>query len=224
MGYVEQTLTAEERILYRAKLSWIAFFWNTPFFLLAAIVAFAMGNEIFGGIFIAITLLDVIFGLIAYFTSEFSLTNKRVILKQFTTSVKLSLIEVEEFGVNQGILGKILDNGNILVSGTGGTRKTFVRISAPLEFHKRVHKQIEIAQESKSMKTAKVTGEATECPQCGKTNRRTANFCGSCGADMQSAREAAQGLTSLPCPKCSAENNPEAKFCQGCGSPLSPAK
>ena len=86
------------------------------------------------------------------------------------------------------------------------------------------HKQIEIAQGLESGKIAKVAGEVIECPQCGKTNPRTANFCGSCGADMQSVQEAAQSPTSLPCPKCRAENSPDAKFCQSCGNSLSPAK
>ncbi len=75
-----------------------------------------------------------------------------------------------------------------------------------------------------SGKVAEATGELTKCSQCGETNPSTAKFCTSCGADLESAREVVQGITSLRCPKCSTENSPDAKFCQNCGAPLSETK
>jgi len=52
-------------------------------------------------------------------------------------------------GVNQGILGKALDYGTIVVSGTGGTKEPFKNIAQPFEFRKQVQEQIAVTQDVK---------------------------------------------------------------------------
>lgn len=74
------------------------------------------------------------------FTSEFAITNKRIIIKVGLISrrtLEMNLNKIESVNVDQGILGRILGYGTIVVIGTGGTREPFASISNPIEFRKR---------------------------------------------------------------------------------------
>ena len=98
-----------------------------------------------GYIFTSPTLLSAISAVITYLTTEFALTNKRIIAKSGLVrrrSVELLLPKVESIGVDQPILGRILDYGTITVTGTGGTKEPFGTIAEPMELRKRVNAQI----------------------------------------------------------------------------------
>ena len=74
-------------------------------------------------------------------SSEFAVTNKRVLIKVGLIrrhSLELLLQKVEGIGVDQTLTGRILGYGTITVTGTGGTRESFQRISRPLEFRRQV--------------------------------------------------------------------------------------
>jgi uncharacterized membrane protein YdbT with pleckstrin-like domain len=84
--------------------------------------------------------------LIAYATSEFAVTNKRILFKIGfirRNSLEIFLRKIEAINVRQGIIGRILGYGTITVTGTGGTHQPFHKISSPLKFRKRAHEQIE---------------------------------------------------------------------------------
>lgn len=77
--------------------------------------------------------------LIAKYTDEFAITNKRVIVKTGLISrrtLEMNLSKIESVNVDQGILGRILGYGTIRIIGTGGTREAFPNIIKPLEFRK----------------------------------------------------------------------------------------
>jgi uncharacterized membrane protein YdbT with pleckstrin-like domain len=151
MGYIEQNLMVGEKVSYRAKLHWVVFLW-AAIFLFIAIIGFASGSGAVGGLFIFLAALTGFFSFINYSTSEFGVTNKRVLVKVGWIrrhSLETLLTKVEGIGVNQGILGRILGYGTIVVTGTGGTKEPFHKIDAPLEFRKRVQEQIAAVQESK---------------------------------------------------------------------------
>src|SRR5579885_515875 len=112
-SYVNSNLIKDERVVYEAGLHWINFISLRALFTL----------------FIA--------PLIDRLTSEFVITNRRIVIKQGLVSrrtLELNLSKVESVNVDQGILGRILDYGTITVIGTGGTRESFADIAAPLEF------------------------------------------------------------------------------------------
>ena len=239
MGFIQDNLTPDERIVYQTKIHWNTVFPGLIIWTVSCLIAFAWGAPTFLRVFFIIFfIMSLCDALISYPLSEFAVTNRRVLIKadflresglsqgqpSLFTESKLLLTNIDRVEAKQSILGQIFNYGTIVIMRRGGTKISVWGILAPLEFRNKIQEQIEIAQESKSGRIAKVAGEVIECPQCGKTNPRTANFCGSCGADMQSVQEAAQSPTSLPCPKCRAENSPDAKFCQSCGSSLSPAK
>ena len=74
-------------------------------------------------------------------SSEFAITNKRVLIKVGLIrrhSLELLLQKVEGIGVDQGILARILGYGTITISGVGGTKEAFRVISNPLEFRRQV--------------------------------------------------------------------------------------
>ncbi len=114
-AYVEGNLVRGEAIAYEAKLHWIVFL--TLRSLLTLFIA----------------------PMIERWTSEFAITNKRVIIKVGLVSrrtVEMNLSKVESVNVDQSILGRILGYGSIMVIGTGGTREGFKNIAKPLLFRK----------------------------------------------------------------------------------------
>ena len=151
MGYIEKNLMAGEKVIYRTKLHWVIFLWSV-IFVIIGIVGFASRSGAVGGLFILFAALTGISSYINYSTSEFGVTNKRVLVKVGWIrrhSLETLLTKVEGIGVDQGILGRILGYGTIVVTGTGGTKEPFHKIDAPLKFRKLVQEQIASVQESK---------------------------------------------------------------------------
>jgi uncharacterized membrane protein YdbT with pleckstrin-like domain len=73
--------------------------------------------------------------------SEYAVTNKRVIMKSGvlnTRSLELLLGKVEGITVNQGLGGKLLGYGQIVITGTGGTKELFSGIQSPFDFRRAV--------------------------------------------------------------------------------------
>ncbi len=146
MGFVERNLLPNEQVTYRATLHWIMYL--VPVMVLLAAVAVALTvNGIAGLVVGALGLLLLIPPWIKSSSSEFAITNKRVVIKVGLIrrhSLELLLQKVEGIGVDQGIIGRILGYGTITVSGVGGTKEAFQRISNPLEFRRQV--QASLAQ------------------------------------------------------------------------------
>ena len=74
-------------------------------------------------------------------SSDFAVTNKRVMMKTgvfSTRSIELLLSKIEAITVEQSLGGRILGYGDIVVTGSGGTKETFPRIQSPLEFRRAV--------------------------------------------------------------------------------------
>ena len=83
-----------------------------------------------------------------YATSDFIVTNRRVILQEgfFTrhgTQTRLSAIA--EIQVTQSLLGRLMDYGSITVNSFGGGGEVFDLISAPYIFQKQVSEKTESA-------------------------------------------------------------------------------
>lgn len=145
MGYIDQNLMSGENVIHRTKIHWVIFLWPA-IFLLIAMIGFASKSGTVGGIFIVLAILTGLRSVITYSTSEFGVTNKRILIKVGfirRNSLEILLTKVEGIQVNQGILGRILDYGTIVVTGTGGSKQPFHKISTPLEFRKKSQEQIE---------------------------------------------------------------------------------
>jgi uncharacterized membrane protein YdbT with pleckstrin-like domain len=81
----------------------------------------------------------LIWAWIRYTTTEFAVTDKRIIAKTGLISrstVELFLDKVEALHVDQSVPGRLLDFGTITIRGTGTTLEPIRDISAPLELRK----------------------------------------------------------------------------------------
>ena len=114
-SYVQNNLITGEQVVYEARLHWIIFYSLRSLLTL------------------------VILPLIDRWTSEFAITNKRVIMKVGLIrrkALEMNLSKIESVNVDQTIMGRILGYGTITIIGTGGTRESFHRISKPMEFRR----------------------------------------------------------------------------------------
>jgi uncharacterized membrane protein YdbT with pleckstrin-like domain len=153
MSFIQKNLMNGENLVYSAKLHWVVFL-PPILFLIMALAIFTAGGRtaLVGGFFMLLSILTGIASFITYSTSEFGITNKRVIVKSGfirTSSVEVLLSKVEGIQVNQGFWGRFFGYGSLVVSGTGGTKDPFHKISNPLEFRRKAQEQIAVVQESK---------------------------------------------------------------------------
>ena len=105
LAYINQTLSPDEKILGRLELSIWQYFWPV----LSTVI-------IIGPIWILWTW-------VKRRSTELAYTNKRIITKygvisRNTDEIKIDAIE--SIDVRQGILGRIFNFGNLVISGRGG--------------------------------------------------------------------------------------------------------
>ncbi len=87
----------------------------------------------------------VLLNLIAFFFTEFAVTDKRVLAKMGSLrqkSVELFLAKVEGIMVDQSALGRLLGYGTLIVTGTGGMKTPFPTIAHANEFRQQVRGHI----------------------------------------------------------------------------------
>lgn len=216
MSYVDAHLLPGERVVYRARLHWIAFRWSIFLVILAVLIAIAgqlvssvPRNDAWKlwipAVLAALALLFAIGPWIKLATSEFAVTDKRVLVKVGLVqrdSLETLLSKVEAIGVDQTLLGRMLGFGTITIVGTGGTRETFERIASPLEFRRQVQAQI-VANEDRRGTATSGTGPAgiapaggasaldsgprveRECPYCAERILARAQVCRFCDRAVQ---------------------------------------
>ena len=122
MTYIEQSLSAGEKIEGVFRLHWTAWLPVWLWILLAIPT-------------IGITLLVALYVYLRLKYQEQGVTNKRVILKKGivsrqTEEMKLKSIETVE--IDQGILGRMLGFGTVRITGRGVSDFVFQRIDNPL--------------------------------------------------------------------------------------------
>jgi len=119
-NYVQSSLVSGEHVVYETKLHWIVFVSLKAIFTL------------------------FISPLIAFSTSEFAITNKRVIIKVGLIrrrTLEMNVNKIESVDIDQSIMGRILGYGTIVIVGTGGTKEPFAAISDPMTFRKKFQEQ-----------------------------------------------------------------------------------
>ena len=148
MGYVERHLLAGEHVVYKTRLHWVLFLKPALLFLggvaLAVVLRQVQDPPWLWMIGAAVALIGLVWGLVHYvelMTSEFAVTSSRLIMKvglisRYTT--ELLLTKVETIGVQQGLMGRMLGYGDLIVTGTGGAREVFRRVRDPIGFRNHV--------------------------------------------------------------------------------------
>lgn len=139
MSYIESNLLADKQVIYRAKLHWIIFWKPGAPILLGCLVLFI--QPLLGLVVMGIGAFALVPALIDYFSSEFGITNKRVIVKVGLIrrrTVELLLRHVEAISVDQSIGGRILGIGSVPLSGTSGVTERFDYVTDPLELRRQI--------------------------------------------------------------------------------------
>lgn len=125
-SYVDGNLMSGETVLYRSSVSLWSLIW---LILLGVLLLPAVG----------IGLIFLIWAYISYKTTEFAVTDKRIIAKTGLVSrntVEMFLDKVESLNVTQTVLGRILNYGTVTIRGTGSTSEPIENISGPLDLRK----------------------------------------------------------------------------------------
>jgi uncharacterized membrane protein YdbT with pleckstrin-like domain len=145
--YIDEILQPGERVLYSTNAHWIFYF---PAILawIVAIVLFAVSRQsdiysimivcLFGAGLVALAALYwTIKGWFHRFTTETDVTNLRVVHKTGfikRRTFEMALDKVESVDVDQTILGRILNYGDVTIRGVGEGIETIKTIASPLAF------------------------------------------------------------------------------------------
>jgi len=151
MGYAEKVLQPGETIAYRAHLHWIIYLAGMVLIVAAIACAVAavvlkvdsirLGLMAASVIALFLGLFQMIRAWLVAVNTEIIVTNRRVIYKTGFISrntVEMNLDKVESVLVQQGILGRMLDFGTVIIRGVGAGLEPVDNIGAPLELHRHV--------------------------------------------------------------------------------------
>jgi len=163
MTYIEKNLLQNEKLIYAVRPHWVVFasgLWAMFFAVVAWVFLPIVLNiqlyssyslqDIAAGVLFVVGAYWFVKAYIYYATSEYGVTNKRVLIKVGfirRTSLELLLDKVEGVLVDQTVMGRICGYGAITIIGTGGTNDRFPFIPDPLLFRKNVQQQIELYEE-----------------------------------------------------------------------------
>ena len=164
MSYVDKNLIPGESALYRTGLHWIVLVWPMFWALSFGVLGLAFlvisvsvrvnppgSAAIAGLVLLGLGATAAIIGFLRRAATEMAVTNKRVVVKTGVLSrrtYEILLSKIESIHVEEGLLGRMLGYGSVVVRGTGGTPEPFRQIAHPLELRRQVHHQIELYEGS----------------------------------------------------------------------------
>ncbi len=146
MRYIDQSLADGETIIQRGR--WPGLFW------FGAWAALLLLGIAIVGIFIFIP------AAIKMKTTDFAVTNRRVILKRGwlnRSTQELAVESVEGVSLEQSLIARIFGYGRIIVTGTGEARIVFPPMAHPVAFRRSIEAaradcggEVHLAQEDRS--------------------------------------------------------------------------
>ena len=155
MSYIDSNLLDGEHVVFRTRLHWLLFM--GPFLFIAIVLLPATWFltsgpwSSYAWIPMALGALVLVATFIKRQSSDFAVTNKRVMMKVgvfSTRSIELLLNKIEAIAVEQSLLGRMVGYGDIVITGSGGTKETFSRIQSPLEFRRAVQSVADVPANS----------------------------------------------------------------------------
>lgn len=136
--YVDQSLAAGEKIVMRGR--WPLIYWLAAWIVLAALAVIVLGIVLFA------------LAAIRMLTTEFAVTNQRVLLKRGVLTLhtqELSVSSIEEVRLEQSILGRLFGYGVVIVTGTGEGVITFPPMANPIAFRRAIEEAREAARQGR---------------------------------------------------------------------------
>jgi len=164
MSYVQENLMPNEKILFIARINPAVFIpsFVTCLLGLYPLWIFFSTRQVngqnytfppFASIFLCISgivfLSAIVLALeavVAMLTTEFAVTNRRVIAKKGSIrrhTLEIFLHKIESVSVSQNILQRLFNFGSVTVTGTGGTRESFRAIIDPVGVRRKINQVIE---------------------------------------------------------------------------------
>jgi uncharacterized membrane protein YdbT with pleckstrin-like domain len=145
--YIDEILQPGERVLYSTNEHWVYFLPAIAAWI-GAIAFLVLWRLVTGDVLMLVcVVLAAVAGLAALYwtatawfhrwTTETDVTNMRVVHKTGfikRRTFEMSLDKVESVDVNQSILGRLMDYGDLTIQGVGEGTQTISTITSPLAF------------------------------------------------------------------------------------------
>lgn len=145
--YIDEILQPGEKVLYSTSVHWI-FYWRAITAWVLALVLLVLSRAaITEGIILLCLSASAVVAIAALYwtatawfhrwTTETDVTNLRAVHKAGfikRRTFEMSLDKVESVDVDQSILGRILNYGDVTIQGVGEGKETIATIASPLAF------------------------------------------------------------------------------------------
>ncbi len=145
--YIDEILQPGEKVLYSTNAHWIFYSPAIAAWVVAAVLLVLSRTIMIEGAILLCLAAAAVVAIVALYwtvkawfhrsTTETDVTNRRVVHKTGfikRRTFEIALDKIESVDVNQSILGRVLDYGDVTIMGVGEGRETIRTIAAPLSF------------------------------------------------------------------------------------------
>ncbi|MEW5735093.1 MAG: PH domain-containing protein [Thermodesulfobacteriota bacterium] len=149
-GYINKTLIPGETVIFQTRLH--KFIYIAPVIMFAALslLGFAVILQVnefhnIGYLFFPAAALPIAVAYLAVFSSEFAVTNKRVVIKKGLirqSTVDLMFDQIASLSVDQDIFGRIMNFGTLRLVSSAGWMVVFKNIEDALSFRNALYSQL----------------------------------------------------------------------------------
>ena len=149
--YIDDILQPGEKVLYSTNAHWIFYLPAIAAWILAVVLFFLSRATVTESLVLLYLSASAVVAIAALYwtfkawfhrwTTETDVTNLRVVHKTGfikRRTFEMSLDKVESVDVNQSILGRLLNYGNVTVRGVGEGAETITTIASPLDFRNHI--------------------------------------------------------------------------------------
>jgi membrane protein YdbS with pleckstrin-like domain len=143
MSYVQRVLQPGEQVRHISSIHWIVYWPGVAVALLAVVAYWLSETRLLTGLWrytaYALALVAVVLliqQLFQWWVIEIAVTDRRVIYKKGLIrreTNEMNMDKVESVQIDQSILGRMLDYGNVRILGTGEGLETLRTIASPIE-------------------------------------------------------------------------------------------
>ena len=143
MDYVQRVLQPGEQVRRISSIHWIVYWPGVAVALLAVVAYWLSETRLLTGLWrytaYALALVAVVLLIQQWFqwwVTEIAVTNRRVIYKKGLIrrqTNEMNMDKVESVKIDQSVLGRMLDYGDVTILGTGEGFETLRTISSPIE-------------------------------------------------------------------------------------------
>jgi uncharacterized membrane protein YdbT with pleckstrin-like domain len=143
MSYVQRVLQPDEQVRHISSIHWIVYWPGVTVALLAVAAYWLSETRLLTGFWqytayalVLVAVVLVIQQWLQWWVTEIAVTNRRVIYKTGLLrrqTNEMNMDKVESVQIDQSILGRMLDYGDVKILGTGEGFETLRTIARPIE-------------------------------------------------------------------------------------------